>query len=221
MTTVKPPKQGSQSPVWKIFLLLIAVLGTAFVLYKQDPYTNALLAKDKKAAASQLRQNTGQGAKIPAASKQDPSEGRTFVIELAQLANNAKGEITIKTRPEWAPLGVAQFHKLMDEGFYKDTRFFRVVHNFVVQFGIHGEPGKFPKGPPIKDDPVKTTNARGTLTFATSGEWIRTNNCVDTCFSFAFAVNLILPRFDCSYRTQHENNTAFYQYQHKRQHVFR
>ena len=39
------------------------------------------------------------------------------------------------------------------------------------QFGIHADPNPSLKGkyPSIKDDPTKTTNARGTLTYAMSG----------------------------------------------------
>ena len=50
------------------------------------------------------------------------------------------------------------------------------VPNFVLQFGIHGDPhvasawGKRV----IKDDVVKETNARGTLTFASAGKNTRT-----------------------------------------------
>lgn len=171
MTTVKAPKKDPQSTVLRVVVLLVAVLGAAFLLFMHDPYTTAL---DNKKAAEQpvLRKQEAKVSATPA--KKDTSEGRTFVIEIAGLKDNAKGEITIKTHPEWAPLGVKQFESLMDSGFYKDTRFFRVVNNFVVQWGIQGEPGEFPKSQQIKDDPVKTTNARGTLTFATSGPNTRT-----------------------------------------------
>lgn len=69
----------------------------------------------------------------------------------------------------------ARTQKLVDAGFYQDCRFFRVVPNFVVQFGINGNPTvqKEYKSP-IVDDKVQTTNARGTLTFATSGKNTRT-----------------------------------------------
>ena len=174
MTTVKAPKKEQQSAI-KVIVLLVAVLGSAFLLFKHDPYTNHIVQKEKKAQEPALRKSSAVESKAAAASaKSDSSTGRTFVMELAGLKDGAKGEIVIQTHPEWAPLGVKQFESLMDSGFYKDTRFFRVVNNFVVQFGIHGEPGKFKKDPPIKDDPVKTTNARGTLTFATSGPNTRT-----------------------------------------------
>jgi cyclophilin family peptidyl-prolyl cis-trans isomerase len=63
---------------------------------------------------------------------------------------------------------VQHFHELMDDHFYEQAKFFRVIPDFVVQFGIAADPAKNrPKA--IKDDPVVQTNARGTLTYATSG----------------------------------------------------
>ena len=66
--------------------------------------------------------------------------------------------------------------ELVDSGFYQNCRFFRVVPNFMVQFGISGDPSVQAKftGKPILDDKVLTTNARGTVTFATSGPNTRT-----------------------------------------------
>lgn len=39
----------------------------------------------------------------------------------------------------WAPLGADHFYALVQDGFYTEAAFFRVVPNFVVQFGIAGE----------------------------------------------------------------------------------
>ena len=61
----------------------------------------------------------------------------------------------------------------MDDSFYTNAKFFRVVDDFIVQFGIPAIPSDKYKTP-IKDDPVKQTNARGTLTYATSGKDTRT-----------------------------------------------
>ena len=65
----------------------------------------------------------------------------------------------------------------MKSGFYDDTRFFRVIKDFMVQFGINGDPGiSTPwRTATIKDDPVKQSNKRGTITFATSGPNSRTS----------------------------------------------
>jgi len=99
--------------------------------------------------------------------------GRIYTFELSNLKDGKTGNIVIQTKPEWAPLGVEHLHKLLDNDFYKDAKFFRVVNDFMVQFGIPAIPSKSQKTP-IKDDPVIQTNSRGTITFATSGPNTRT-----------------------------------------------
>ena len=67
--------------------------------------------------------------------------------------------------------GAARFKELVENGFYNECRFFRVVPNFMVQFGINGDPEVQARWRynSILDDPVKRSNVRGTVTFATSG----------------------------------------------------
>jgi len=86
------------------------------------------------------------------------------------------GEFTVECFKEWAPLGVERFYQLVREGYFDDTGFFRVVPNFVVQFGLAADPQVTAKWrtKSITDDPVKQTNAPGTITFATSGPNSRT-----------------------------------------------
>eukprot|EP00588_Corethron_pennatum_P007124 CAMPEP_0194294050 /NCGR_PEP_ID=MMETSP0169-20130528/49505_1 /TAXON_ID=218684 /ORGANISM="Corethron pennatum, Strain L29A3" /LENGTH=245 /DNA_ID=CAMNT_0039042779 /DNA_START=19 /DNA_END=756 /DNA_ORIENTATION=+ len=114
--------------------------------------------------------------KSGASAPKSATEGRLIEFELAGLKGEGKGIVTIQTQPSWAPLGVAQFHALVDAGFFEGCRFFRVVPNFVVQFGISGNPdvqAEWRKRR-LQDDPVISTNARGTITFATSGPNTRT-----------------------------------------------
>mmetsp|Transcript_19917 Transcript_19917/g.29483 ORF Transcript_19917/g.29483 Transcript_19917/m.29483 type:complete len:378 (-) Transcript_19917:99-1232(-) len=115
--------------------------------------------------------------------------GKSFAFDLASLTDGAAGTIVIETHPEWAPIGVKQFHKLMESDFYKDCRFFRVVPNFVVQFGISGDPATQAKyrHTPINDDVMGLqSNDRGTLTFATSGPNTRTTQLFINTKSNAF-----------------------------------
>jgi peptidyl-prolyl cis-trans isomerase A (cyclophilin A) len=117
--------------------------------------------------------NGGGGDNNTGDTNESNGGGRIYTFELASLNDGKTGKVVIQTRPEWAPLGVEHFHELMDSEFYKDAKFFRVVNDFVVQFGIPANPAN-QKKTPIKDDPVTQTNARGTLTYATSGPNTRT-----------------------------------------------
>ncbi len=86
------------------------------------------------------------------------------------------GTFTLEVHRKYAPLGVDQFHKAIKEGFYDECRFFRVVPDFVVQFGINGDPKVHKKwrDSPIKDDPVTASNVRGSVCYATAGANTRT-----------------------------------------------
>lgn len=86
------------------------------------------------------------------------------------------GDFTVAVTRRLAPKGADRFHALVESGFYDGARFFRVVPRFVVQFGITGDPKvqKKWREDPITDDPVKFTNRKGTLTFATAGPNTRT-----------------------------------------------
>jgi peptidyl-prolyl cis-trans isomerase A (cyclophilin A) len=83
-----------------------------------------------------------------------------------------RGEFTILVTRAWAPLEADRFYNLVRAGFYDNTAFFRVVPNFVVQFGISGKPDVSAawRHAEMKDDPVAQTNKRGTITFAQTGK---------------------------------------------------
>merc|ERR1719235_2117759 len=83
---------------------------------------------------------------------------------------------TVRIHPEWAPIGAARFKEMIEEDVLTSARFFRVVPNFMVQFGIPGDPAVASKWKQktIRDDPVLQSNTRGRLTFATAGPNTRT-----------------------------------------------
>mmetsp|Transcript_16678 Transcript_16678/g.63424 ORF Transcript_16678/g.63424 Transcript_16678/m.63424 type:complete len:202 (-) Transcript_16678:34-639(-) len=92
------------------------------------------------------------------------------------LSPRERAAFVLEVHPEWAPLGAARFGELLKEDFFSDVRFFRVIPNFVAQFGLNGDPSVTEtwKDRKILDDPVVTSNKRGSLTFASSGPNTRT-----------------------------------------------
>jgi peptidyl-prolyl cis-trans isomerase A (cyclophilin A) len=114
------------------------------------------------AKLQKLRNPAGLTEKAPA----------TFKANL----DTSKGLIEITVNREWAPNGADRFYNLVKAGFYDDVRFFRVIPNFMAQFGIHGNPSVMAAWRPaqIKDDPVKQSNQRGYVVFATAGPNTRT-----------------------------------------------
>lgn len=87
-----------------------------------------------------------------------------------------KGVFVVEVTRADAPRGADRFFNLVKSGFFTEVAFFRVVPGFVVQFGIHGDPkiAQAWRSERILDDPVKSPNRRGTLSFATSGPRSRT-----------------------------------------------
>jgi peptidyl-prolyl cis-trans isomerase A (cyclophilin A) len=95
-----------------------------------------------------------------------------YTVEL----DTTKGAILIDVRRDWAPNGADRFYELVKKGYYTDVAFFRVVNGFMAQVGISGDPSVNVewRAKPIADDPVRASNTRGTVTFATSGPNSRT-----------------------------------------------
>ena len=81
--------------------------------------------------------------------------------------DTSKGEILVEVTRSWAPIGADHFYNLIKNG-YCTMKFFRVVENFMVQFGVNGNPkiNAVLGSAQIADDPVKQSNARGYITYA-------------------------------------------------------
>lgn len=87
-----------------------------------------------------------------------------------------KGDVVIAVHRAWAPLGADRFYNLVRSGYYDGVRFFRVLPGFMAQFGINGDTAVNTawRERRIADDPVRRTNVRGMVTFATAGPGTRT-----------------------------------------------
>lgn len=130
-------------------------------------------------AFTSLLRSVAHSNVVAAAAPEEPRlEGRLIRFTVSNLdgEEGIVGTFTIRTRPSWSPLGAARLEELVESSFWNDCRFFRVVPNFVVQFGINGDPETQSRwrNERLADDPVVSSNVRGTVTFATSGANTRT-----------------------------------------------
>ena len=87
----------------------------------------------------------------------------------------SKGDFVVEIHKDWAPLGADRFYELVQDKFFDDARFFRAIKGFIVQFGINGDPklAELWRQLKIADDPVRESNRRGTITYATAGPGTR------------------------------------------------
>jgi peptidyl-prolyl cis-trans isomerase A (cyclophilin A) len=79
-----------------------------------------------------------------------------------------KGDFVVEVHRDWAPIGADRFYNLVKNGFYDNASFFRVLKGFVAQFGMNAKPAVQAvwQNANLRDEPVKQSNKRGTLTFA-------------------------------------------------------
>jgi peptidyl-prolyl cis-trans isomerase A (cyclophilin A) len=115
---------------------------------------------------------------IVAATGDEPkAEGKKAPEQFRVKFECSCGDFVVEVNREWAPNGVDRFHDLVQQGFYDECRFFRVVPGFVVQFGMNGDPAVYAKWKDsvIKDDKVTQSNKRGYMTFASRGPDTRTS----------------------------------------------
>src|SRR5215207_5319945 len=80
----------------------------------------------------------------------------------------SKGDLVVAVYKAWSPHGADRFYQLVSEGFFDDQRFFRVIPQYIAQFGASGDPERNDRWDDAKipDDPRTQSNVRGTLSFA-------------------------------------------------------
>jgi peptidyl-prolyl cis-trans isomerase A (cyclophilin A) len=140
-----------------------AVLLTLLLIGCSKPAEQPKTAEEKAPAA------TVQPVEPP---KPAPSQApATFKVRF----DTSKGPFVVEVHRDWAPLGSDHFYALVKSGYFDGARFFRVVPNFVVQFGLAADPAVTRKwNTPIADDPVTQTNRLGSIVYATAGPNTRT-----------------------------------------------
>jgi peptidyl-prolyl cis-trans isomerase A (cyclophilin A) len=161
-------------------LLIFAISGAALLAQTPPPAKSAPKAAPK-AAASGAATKSGTATKSGAAARpnalMNPAALKAVAPELYRVKlTTTKGDVVVEVHRDWAPLGADRFYNLVRNRFFTDAAFFRVVPNFVVQFGLSANPAvnKVWQSANIKDDPVKQSNKRGMVVFATAGPNTRT-----------------------------------------------
>jgi peptidyl-prolyl cis-trans isomerase A (cyclophilin A) len=162
-----------------VWLFLAAVLGTGAGAFAQAPAQPA--AKPQTSGASKTGTATRSGSRVarspydrallnPALLKSKAPD--TYQVKFL----TTRGEFTLTVTRAWAPIGADRFYNLVRHHFYDNGSFFRVVPDFVVQFGLSAYPPVSAawKDTNIKDDSVTQSNKKGYITFATAGPNTRT-----------------------------------------------
>jgi len=87
-----------------------------------------------------------------------------------------RGRFDIMARSQWGPAGVDRLYQLVNDRFYDETGFFRVVKGFVAQFGLAENPAKTKawRVRRLADETVRHGNVRGAVAFARGGPGSRT-----------------------------------------------
>ena len=120
--------------------------------------------------------SAGDGPASPLLNPRSAAMNQTAPATFKAKFETNKGDFIVEVQRDWAPNGVDRFYSLVQNGFYDEARFFRVISGFMAQFGISGDPkvSAVWREQRIPDDPVKQSNKRGFITFATAGPNTRT-----------------------------------------------
>ncbi|MEX2262331.1 MAG: peptidylprolyl isomerase [Bryobacteraceae bacterium] len=151
------------------FKLLTPIVSSVLLLAACSSSTEP----QKSAEAERQPPAASEPAATPPPVVEPPQEkaANTFKVRF----DTSKGPIVVEVHRDWAPIGAEQFHQLVSSGYFNGARFFRVVPNFVIQFGLAANPATTKKWDRmIEDDPVLQTNRVGSLSFATRGPNTRT-----------------------------------------------
>lgn len=85
-----------------------------------------------------------------------------------------KGVFDVEITREWSPLAADRFYQTVKHRYYNNTVFYRVVPNFVAQWGNNDTSVLNLWGPfKLADEPVIQSNVRGYLSYARSGKETR------------------------------------------------
>ncbi len=166
-----------------LLLALVALSGCEKKAEKADE-NNAVQEKAEADKAEEARQaeeaeQAEQAEQAEAPAEVELGEPDPKLLEPAKLDEKApetfkakfattKGDFVIEFHRDWAAHGADRAYNLVKSGYFDGIAFFRVMPNFMAQFGIHNHPkvNEVWKDATIEADPVKESNTRGFVSFA-------------------------------------------------------
>src|SRR5208283_1308172 len=127
-------------------LIVLLATGTAMLAQTPAPTKSAAPAAQAPAANPLLHPETLK-ARAPA--------------EFKVKFTTTHGDFVVAVHRDWSPLGADRFYNLVRNRFFTNAAFFRIVPNFIVQFGMPADPqvGAVWDSASIKDDPVRPVNS--------------------------------------------------------------
>jgi peptidyl-prolyl cis-trans isomerase A (cyclophilin A) len=148
------------------FLALATVLASAASAQTNPPAKRPVTTAHSSTAAKPSSSTYDKALLNPALLR------ATAPAEYDVKFTTTKGSFTVHVTRDWAPVGADRFYNLVKHRFYDGAAIFRVVPNFMAQFGISPYPAvaKAWDKAAIKDDPVKHGNTRGAITFAAESD---------------------------------------------------
>jgi peptidyl-prolyl cis-trans isomerase A (cyclophilin A) len=155
---------GRICPLLFSLLLAYCLSGQAVFAADERPAAESGAAAEAAAGASPTKAKAKPHPALRVPAKADKEAPEKFRVRF----ETTQGEIVLEVTRAWAPNGADRFYNLVDIGFFEDIGFFRVMDDFMAQFGIHGKPqvSRVWSSATIPDDPVVQSNVRGMLTYA-------------------------------------------------------
>ncbi|MGF1452375.1 MAG: peptidylprolyl isomerase [Opitutales bacterium] len=125
-------------------------------------------AADREAQARQQQQAEAEAFFAPIAQEWQSKAPQTVVLETTQ------GDITLELMPEVAPIAVANFVQLIEQGYYDGLTFHRVIPGFMIQGGDPEGTGRggesvWGRAFPDEFDPAVRFDEPGLLAMANAG----------------------------------------------------
>ena len=77
------------------------------------------------------RRNHGMQGPNGLKSHEPPTDENYFIVDFVTTAGN----FSLEVNPSWSPLGADHFLQMARDGYYNNQKVFRVIPNFLVQFG--------------------------------------------------------------------------------------